>query len=158
MYNLILPSVGLMLLVYAHYPELRHYYHMSKLRTPGSPLYAEIARKGTEMSIRFTATKYCVIFKHLYLKKSVLIALAYSLMVISLASVIVSCSIEMPLLLTVILGSYMWVSCSCNLLLWLIRRTRLSIAWSVALAVIAPPSIFILFYLLSKFFNLRSQF
>ena len=138
---------GIMLLVYAHYPELRHYYRLSKLRPAGSPLYAEIARRGTEMSIRYSSTKYCVICRHLFLKKSVLIAVAYSIMLSSLAYVIISCSIEMSLLLTVIFGSYIWASCACNLLLRFIRHTGFSIALSVAFAAVMPPFIYILLYI-----------
>lgn len=149
---------GIMLLIYAHYPELRHYYRMSKLRPPGSPLYAEIARRGTEMSIRYSSTKYCVICRHLFLKKSVLIAAAYSIMLLSLVYIIVSCPVEMPILLTVILGSFLWVSCSCNLLLWFIRRTRLSLILSVALAVLTPPFIYFIFYNIFILTNLRYVF
>lgn len=140
-------SLGIMLFVYAHYPELRHYYRMSKLRPPGSPLYAEIARRRTEMSIRYSSTKYCIIFRHLFLKKHVLIAAAYGIMLLSLVYVIVSCPVEMPALLTIVFGSYLWVPCSCNLLLWFIRHARLSLILSVALAVLTPPCIYLIYYI-----------
>lgn len=138
--------MGLMLLTYAHFPELRFYYRRSRLIPPGSSFDAEIARRATELSIRYSSAKYCVIFRHLFLKKSILIAVAYSIMLLSLAYVIVSCPVEMPLLLTVILGSYMWVSCSSNLLLWYLRHTRLSIVLSVVLALVVPLFFYILFY------------
>lgn len=99
------------------------------------------------MSIRYSSTKYCVICRHLFLKKSVLIAVAYSIMLYALAYVIISCSIEMPLLLTVIFGSYIWVSCVCNLLLRFIRHTRFPIALSVALATVMLLFIYILLYI-----------
>lgn len=147
-----------MLLAYAHYPELKHYYRRSKLIPPRSSFDAEIARRATEMSIRYSSTKYRVICRHSFLRKYLLISVAYGIMLLSLAYVIVSCPVEMPILLTAILGSYIWVSCSCNLLLWLIRRTRLSIILSVAFATIMPLFSYVIIYNLFILTNLRNIF
>lgn len=145
-----LTFVGVILVVFAYYPRIKHYYRISKLRPPGSPLYAEGAWKGTEMSIRFTATKYCVIFNHLFLKKSVLLAVAYSVMLLSLTVIIVKCPVDMPLLLNVVVYSYVWVSLFCYLLLKFIRRAKLSITASMTLAALLPLLIFMHLYPCAK--------
>lgn len=145
---LVLSFIGIMLLIYAHYPEFRHYYRKSKLLSKPKYYDAETARQLTDMSIQYSSNKHCILFRHLFLKKSIYITIAYGIMILSLFFIIATCPVEMPILLFTILGSYIWVTFSCYLLLRFIRHTRMHVGLSILMAIIIPPCIYFLFYAL----------
>lgn len=146
-YFIIVPSlIGIMLLIYAHYPEFRHYYRKSKLLSKSKYYDAETARQLTYMSILYSSNKYCILFRHLFLKKSIYITIAYSIMILSLYFIIATCPVEMPILLFTVFGSYIWVTFSCYLLLRFIRHSKMHVGLSILMAIIIPPCIYFLFY------------
>lgn len=146
--NILIPTlIGLILLVYAHFPELKHYYKMSKTRGNKKFTDAATANRLTKMSIAFSSTKYCIICRHMFLKKTIWSAAAYSIMFLTLSFIVITCPVEMPQLLSGVLGSYIWVAFSCYLLLRFIRHTKMHVGESIALAIIIPPCIYILLYI-----------
>ena len=138
MTTIIFSLIGILLIAYAYFPELRFYYMRSRLAPVGLGFNAETARKLSDLSGQYLSKRDCVIMGSLFSKKTVVLALAYAVLFLTCLSLICTDSHEFLNTLSMVISGYMYAFSSCMLLRYCLRHFRVPFILSLVVALILP--------------------
>lgn len=148
MTTIILSLIGILLIVYAYFPELRYYYMRSRLAPVGLGFNAETAWKLSNLSGQYLSKRHCVIMDRFFSKKSLIMVLAYAMLFLSCIGIACNNDSGSLKVLSLVVGSYAYALSSCMLLRYCLRRFRIAFPFTLAIALILPACLLSLLYLL----------
>lgn len=146
--TLFLSFLSASFLIGAYYPEIVYLNRTNKLEA-SQPLNAHTTWKLTKMAEHQYYANLCNVFGYLSTKTSVLRLASIIIFLIALAYIFITVPIEMPYLLSIVMGSYLWIGAACKIMQFIMRKYRMSVGLSLALAIIIPAIIFALIYPIS---------
>lgn len=154
MTTVILTLLGVLLLLFAFYPELRYYYQRSEIISADPVLHAETARRLTNLSISYNSRTNYVMLGHIFNKKTLLIVASSMILFLNCVQLIIICPLDMPELLTFVLGSYVWIIEACYILSYCLRHHKVPFILSLTAAIVLPVVVHGMFYFFVEITNL----
>lgn len=154
MVTIILLLLGISLLACAKYHEVLYYYRRSVIFPRNTVLDAETARQLTNLSISYNSRTTYVMLGHIFTKKTLLIVASCMILFLNCVQLIISCPLEMPELLTLVLGSYFWIITACYILDYCLRHYRAPFILSLTTALVLPVVAYGILYFFAEITNL----
>lgn len=144
--TIIFTCMGTSLLVSAYYSELVYINRANKLEA-SEPFSANLTWQLTKMAEQSYHSSRYIVLGYQLSKKTVHKFASLIILLIALAQLFITVPIEMPYLLSIVLGAYLWTGTSCRILRVLLCKYKMSLGQSLTYAIALPPCIFALLYL-----------